>query len=74
MIFLVTFCEKILADITVSWNFQYYLNFLPTLRFQLRNVIELKDNVHETHSFLKYPIYVAVLSFFNYFKFLPMLE
>jgi len=23
------FCEKILADITVSWNFQNYLTFSP---------------------------------------------
>jgi len=67
-------CEKILAYITVSWNFQNYLNFLPTLQLQLRNVSQLKDNVHETHLFSKYPTYVAVLSFFNYFNFLPMLE
>jgi len=40
------FCEKILADITVSWNFQNYLNFLPTMQLQLRNVSQLKDNVH----------------------------
>jgi len=58
------FCEKILAYITVSWNCQNYLNFLPTLRLQLRNVSQLKDNVHETHLFWKYPTYVAVLSFF----------
>jgi len=68
------FCEKILADITVSWNFQNYSNFFPTLQLQLRNVSLLKDNVHETHLFWKYPTYVAVLSFFNYFNFLPMLE
>ena len=54
------FCEKILGYITVSWNFQNYLNFLPTLKLQLRNVSQLKDNVHETHSFWKYPTYVAV--------------
>ena len=68
------FCEKILAYITVSWNFQYYLNFLPTLQLQLRNASQLKNNVHETHFFWKYPTYVAVLNFFNYFNFLPMLE
>ena len=58
------FCEKIQADITVSWNFQNYLNFLPKLQLQLRNVNQLKDIVHETHLFWKYPTYVAVLSFF----------
>jgi len=58
------FCEKILAHITVSWNFQNFLNFLPTLQLQLRNVSQLKDNVHETHLFWKYPTYVAILSFF----------
>jgi len=68
------FCEKILVDITVSWHFQNNLNFLPTLQLQLRNVSQLKDNVHETHLFWKYPTYVAVLNFFNYFNFLPMLE
>jgi len=67
------FCENILAYITVSWNFQNYLNFLPTLQLQLRNVSQVKDNVHETHLFWKYPTYVAVLSFY-YFNFLPMLE
>jgi len=67
-------CEKILVDITVSWNFQNYLKFLPTLQLQLRNVSQLKDNVHETHLFWKYPPYVAVLSFFHYFNFLSMLE
>ena len=67
-------CGKILADITVSWNFQNYLNYLPTLQLQLRNVSQLKDNVHETHLFWKYPTYVAVLGFFNYFNFLPMLK
>jgi len=41
------FCEKIEADITVSRNFQNYLNFLPTLQLQLRNISQLKDNVHE---------------------------
>ena len=59
------FGENILAYITVSWNFQNYLNFLSTLQLQLRNVCQLKDNVHETHLFWKYPTYVAVLSFFN---------
>ena len=68
------FCAKIEADITVSWNLQDYFNFLPTLQLQLRNVSQLKDNVHETHLFWKYPTYVAVLSFFNYFNCLPMLE
>jgi len=68
------FCDKILTDIIVSWNFQNYLNFLPTQQLQLRNVSQLNDNVHETHLFWKYPTYVAVLSFFNYFNFLPMLE
>jgi len=58
------FCEKILVDITVSWNFQNDLNFLPTLQLQLRNVSQLKDNVQETHLFWKYPTYVAVLSLF----------
>jgi len=58
------FCENILAYITVSWNFQNYLNFLSTLQLQLRNVCQLKDNVHETHLFWKCPTYVAVLSFF----------
>ena len=58
------FCEKILRSNTVSWNFQNYLNFLPTLQLQLRNVSQLKDNVHETHLHWKYPTYVAVLSFF----------
>jgi len=58
------FYEKVLAYITVSWNFQNYLNFFPTLQLQLRNVSQLKDNVHETHLFWKYPTYVAVLSFF----------
>jgi len=72
--FMQLFCEKILAYITVSWNFQNYLNFLPTLQLQLRNVSQLKDNVHETHLFWKYPTYIAVLSFFKYFNFLPMLE
>jgi len=57
------FCEKILAFITVSWNFQNYLKFLPTLQLQLRNVSQLEDNVHETHLFWKYTTYVAVLSF-----------
>jgi len=57
------FVKNILADITVSWNFQKYLNFLPTLQLQLRNVSQLKDKVHETHLFWKYPTYVAVLSF-----------
>jgi len=66
------FCEKIEADITVSWNIQNHLNFLPTLHLQLRNVSQLKDNVHETHLFWKYPTYVAV--FFNCFNFLPVLE
>jgi len=74
MIFLVTFCEKILADVRVSWNFQCYLNFLPTLQFQSRNVSQLKDNVHETNSLFKYPTSVAVLSFLNYFNFPLMLE
>jgi len=41
------FCEKILADNTVSLIFQYYLNFLPKL--QLRNVSQMKNNVHDTH-------------------------
>jgi len=60
---------------TVSWNsFLKNLIFLPTLQLQLRNVSQLKDNVHETHLFWKYPTYIAVLSFFNYFNFLPMLE
>jgi len=68
------FCEKILAHITISWNFQNYLNFLPTLQLQSRNVSQLKDNVHETHLFWKYTTYVAILSFFNYINFLPMLE
>jgi len=67
------FCEKILADNTVSLIFQYYLNFLPKL--QLRNVSQMKDNVHDTHFCWKYPTYVAVLSVFEKnFKFLPMLE
>ena len=57
-------CEKILAYITVFLNFQNYLNFLPTLQLQLRNVSQLKDNVHETQLFWKYLTYVAVLSFF----------
>jgi len=57
-------CEKTLVDITVSWNFQNYLNFLPILQLQLRNVSQLKDNVHETHLFWNYPAYVAILSFF----------
>ena len=46
----------------------------PTLQLQLRNVSQLKGNVYETHLFWKFPTYVAVLSFFNYFNFLPMLE
>jgi len=37
------FGENILAYITVSWNFQNYLNFLSTLQLQLRNVCQLKD-------------------------------
>jgi len=45
------FCDKILADVTVSWNFQNHFNFLPTLQLQSRNVSQLKDNVHETHLF-----------------------
>jgi len=68
------FCEKFLAHITVSWNFQNFFNFLHTLHLELRNVSQLKDNVHETHLFWKYLTYVAVLSFFNYFNFLLMLE
>ena len=68
------FWEKILAYIKVSWNFQNYLNCLPTLQLQLRNVSQLKDNVHEAHLIWKYPTHVAFLSFFNYFNFLPMLE
>jgi len=66
--------NKFWPYITVSWNFQNYLNFLPTLQLQLRNVSQLKDTVHETHLFWKYSTYVAVLSFFKYFNFLPMLE
>ena len=48
-------CDLILRSNTVSWNFQNYLNFLPTLQLQLKNVGQLKDNVHETHLFWKYP-------------------
>jgi len=67
------FCEKILANNTVSLIFQYYLNFLPKL--QLRNVSQMKDNVYDTHLFWKYPTYVAVLWVFeNNFNFLTMLE
>jgi len=68
------FCEKTLAYIRVSWNFQNCLNLLLTVQLQLKNVSQLKDNVHETHIFWKYPTYVAVLSFFNYVNILPMLE
>jgi len=60
------FFEKIQAYII---DFQNHLNFLPTLQLQLRNVSQLKDNVHETQLFWKYPTYVAVLSFFIYFTF-----
>jgi len=56
------------------WKFSKFLNVLPTLQLQLRNVSQLKHNVHETNLFLKYPTYVALLSFFNYFNVLPMLE
>jgi len=67
------FCEKILANNTVSLIFQCYLNFLPKLK--LRNVSQIKDIVHDTHLFWKYPTYVAVLWVFEKnFNFLPMLE
>ena len=73
--FLMRLCLwKIEAVIKVSWNFQNYLKFLPKLQLQLRNVSQLIHNVHETHLFWKYPNNVALLSFFKYFKFPPMLK
>ena len=36
------FCEKILADFTVSWAFQKYFNFVPML--ESRNVDHMKGN------------------------------
>jgi len=36
------FCEKILADYTVSWVFQIYFNFVPML--ESRNVDHVKSN------------------------------
>jgi len=44
------FCEKILADIRVSWVFQNYFSFVPTP--ESRNVDHSKKLLFGHHSFM----------------------
>ena len=67
------FCEKIQADLTVSWVFQKYFNFVPML--ESRNVDHMKSNC-SWDIFVKKLQADYTLSWIlqNYFNFVPMLE